>query len=254
MTQYNVYIKTAYDDFNIMGLTSEQLVKLVTCYKNGDTEFTIGGKKHWIDAIHEIKVFTHENKYAPSDFRVQAIQGGHGTKSFGGKFYLRPKVLAAAGKDVTNEFIGDSAFGEAKTSATATTVLKPFVDLTRIEELRNTKNDKFDLTRLIKFCEELNDNYSNDNYLSVAMLGRSIINHVPPIFGFTTFNEVANNYGGASFKKITNHLNITMRGIADSFLHDPIRKKESLPNATQVDFSQDLDFLLAEVVRKLNEK
>lgn len=107
----------------------------------------------------------------------------------------------------------------------------------------------FDFRRLVRFCEELNDNYSRGNCLSVAMIGRSILNHVPPLFGFLTFNEVANNYGSKSFKKSMNHLNNSLRNIADSFLHDTIRKRESLPTLNQVDFRQDMDVLLGEIVR-----
>jgi hypothetical protein len=40
-----------------------------------------------------------------------------------------------------------------------------------------------------------------------------------------------------------------LRKIADGFLHQPIRKAESLPTSTQVDFRQPLDQLLGEIVR-----
>ena len=45
------------------------------------------------------------------------------------------------------------------------------------------------------------------------------------------------------------HLNGTMRHIADSYLHLTIRKSETLPNATQVNFSKEMDVLLEEIVR-----
>lgn len=47
------------------------------------------------------------------------------------------------------------------------------------------------------------------------------------------------------------HLQKSSRKIADSHLHIMIRKKEVLPNATQVDFKNDLDRLLGEIVRIL---
>lgn len=47
------------------------------------------------------------------------------------------------------------------------------------------------------------------------------------------------------------HLDKSLRKIADSFLHTQIRKKETIPNATQVDFRRDLDVLLGEIVRIL---
>lgn len=127
-----------------------------------------------------------------------------------------------------------------------------FVDLGRIEELQAITSSNFDLSKLIRLCEELNICYANDCFLSVAMLGRAILDHVPPIFGLAKFSEVANNYRGAkSFKKSMEHLENSLRNIADHHLHVRIRNKESLPTGTQVNFSADLDVLLAEIVRLL---
>lgn len=252
---YNLYFATQMDTFNIMGLTENKLEKVITAYKGGQTEFTLSGKKYWIDNIHEFLIFTHEHKLDPVAFEKEAKRQGYERIS-GGMYYLNPEALEMAGKNVTDEIIGDAEFGIASivNAMPTATLAKIFVEVNRIEELKNVSNSNFDLTRLIRFCEEINANYSNENYLSVAMLGRSIINHIPPIFGFATFADVCSQYGGASFKKIASHLNFTMRGIADSFLHDKIRMKESLPNSTQVNFAQDLDVLLAEIVRKLNEE
>lgn len=124
-----------------------------------------------------------------------------------------------------------------------------FIDESRIKELEEIKSENFDLTKLIALCRELNSNYKVGNLLTVSMLSRAIIDHIPPIFGLNTFNEVANNYGTKSFKKNMLNLNNSLRNIADSYLHQTIRKKESLPNKTQIDFKNDLDVLLAEVIR-----
>jgi hypothetical protein len=124
-----------------------------------------------------------------------------------------------------------------------------FINAHRINELENIQNDKFDFTKLIKMLCEINDSFSLGNYFSVAMLCRSVINHIPPIFDFETFNQVASNYGGKSFKKNMLNLNESMKNIADNYLHEKIRKKEVLPNENQVDFSRDLDVLLGEIVR-----
>jgi hypothetical protein len=99
-------------------------------------------------------------------------------------------------------------------------------------------------------CDELNVAHDNDCFMSIAMLVRGIVDHVPPIFGCVSFNEVANNYSGAtSFKKSMQNLNHSLRNIADAYLHVQIRAKESTPTAVQVNFSADLDVLLAEVLR-----
>jgi hypothetical protein len=84
------------------------------------------------------------------------------------------------------------------------------------------------------------------------MLTRAILDHVPPIFGSTKFGEVANNYAGAkSFKESMLNLENSSRKISDQYLHVQVRTKETLPTVRQVDFSNDLDVLLAEIVRIL---
>ena len=86
--------------------------------------------------------------------------------------------------------------------------------------------------------------------MAISMITRTIINHVPPVFGCKTFDEVVNNYSsGKSFKSSTAHLNNSLRNIADMYLHLPVRQKESLPSFVQVDFRADLDGLLGEVIR-----
>jgi hypothetical protein len=127
-----------------------------------------------------------------------------------------------------------------------------YVDEARIAELQVIKSEQFDLARLIELCRELNICYSNGCYLAVAMLTRALIDHVPPIFGAKTFSEITNsNSGSRSFRDSMQHLGNSCRRIADAHLHVQIRGKEVLPNKTQVNFSNDLDVLLGEIVRLL---
>lgn len=127
-----------------------------------------------------------------------------------------------------------------------------FVDESRFDRLKSIKSQQYDLTRLIELCKELNICYANQSYLAVAMLTRALLDHVPPIFGFNTFAEVANSYKGSrSFKDSMLHLDNSCRKIADAHLHVPIQKKEVLPSKTQVNFTNDVDVLLAEIIRIL---
>ncbi len=127
-----------------------------------------------------------------------------------------------------------------------------FVDPTRITELSALSPVNFDLSRLAEMCKELNTCFSQRCYYATAMLTRSILDHIPPIFGKKSFGEVANNYGGTkSFKASMSHLDISSRSIADASLHTQIRNSETLLNETQVNFSNDLDVLLAEIIRLL---
>jgi len=128
----------------------------------------------------------------------------------------------------------------------------PFVDERRIAELAAIKGPYYDLQKLVALCEELNKTYRGECYFSVAMLTRAILDHVPPIFAASSFAEVANNYSGASsFRRSMQNLEKSSRNISDAHLHVQIRGKEVLPTRTQVNFSNDLDVLLAEVVRVL---
>ncbi|HUV07200.1 MAG TPA: hypothetical protein VMX75_05690 [Spirochaetia bacterium] len=129
---------------------------------------------------------------------------------------------------------------------------EPYVDPTRIQELKNITGTRFDLLKLIELCEELNISHSKKVILAIPTLVRSILDHVPPIFGQKSFKEVLNNYSGAkSFKDSMTNLENSSRKIADAFLHTQIRAKESLPTETQVNFKNDLDVLLQEIVRLL---
>jgi len=125
-----------------------------------------------------------------------------------------------------------------------------FVDTSRIEELRKISTSNFDFTKLIEYCDELNVCYKNECFLAVAMLTRAIIDHIPPLFDVKDFQTVYGQNGTKSFKEHMIHLDKSLRKIADSYLHNQIRNKEILPNQTQVNFSQDLDVLLAEICRQ----
>lgn len=130
---------------------------------------------------------------------------------------------------------------------------KPYVDHTRIIALQNMGAGSWDFSRLVELCREINIAAANRCHMSTAMLLRTILNHVPPVLGFATFAEVASNYGGPktnkSFKGNMQRLEGSLRNIADMHLHSPIRPREDVPTAVQVDFAADLDVLLGEVIR-----
>lgn len=133
---------------------------------------------------------------------------------------------------------------------TNSTGVRNYVDPTRIQQVGAISSDEFDTIKLVKICEELNIANSNSCYMTIAMLVRAIIDHVPPMLGYENFKEVANNYDGTrSFSDSMKHLEESMRKISDSILHTKIRKKEILPTFVQVDFSADLDVLLGEIIR-----
>lgn len=131
-------------------------------------------------------------------------------------------------------------------------MLETYIDGSRLEEFKCISKKDYDLTKLIRILEEINLCNRKGCYLATILLVRALIDHVPPIFVCKTFSEVANNYKGSkSFKESMQRLEKSSRNIADQHLHCQIRKTEVLPNKTQVDFRNDVDVLLAEVVRIL---
>lgn len=130
---------------------------------------------------------------------------------------------------------------------------KPYVDLSRIAALQSMSGGTWDFSRLVELCRELNVAHAHRCHMTTAMLLRTILNHVPPVLGFPTFEQLASNYGGPksnkSFKGNMQRLQTSLRNIADMHLHSPIRTREDVPTAVQVDFAADLDVLLGEVIR-----
>lgn len=127
-----------------------------------------------------------------------------------------------------------------------------YVDEARIADLRRLESPDFDLRKLVALCEELNQCYRSQCYHAVAALNRGVIDHVAPVFGFRTFGEVVNNYSGTrSFKDCVQRLNEAARKIADAHLHTPVRASEVLPTRVQVNFSNEIDVLLGEILRLL---
>jgi hypothetical protein len=127
------------------------------------------------------------------------------------------------------------------------------IDAERLQQLKALTATKLDVTRLVALCEELNKCYAQNCFMAVAALTRALLDHVPPVFGCATFTEVANNYKGAkSFRESMRHLDNSARKVGDAHLHVQMRSKEILPTQTQVNFSNDLDVLLGEVVRVLS--
>lgn len=168
---------------------------------------------------------------------------------------FKPEAFLLLGEEVTDDIIGDSGFGEKGMALELIEekLSTDFVDPKRIAEIQVIQCEKFDLSRLLVLCDEINVAYRSECVLSVGMLLRAIMDYVPPIFGFASFNELAHNYkdGGRSHGKLFKNLQNSFRNTADGYLHTQARKKDSIPLMKQVDYQSELDILLSEVVRIL---
>ena len=121
----------------------------------------------------------------------------------------------------------------------------------KLESL-HSQFSSFDLARLIAYSKEINICFSTKSYFACAMLMRGSIDHVPPIFGVNGFAEVANSRP-KSIKKSFLDLDTSLRNIADSFLHQHIRKKETLPNKNHIDFKANFNVFISEIIRYVEE-
>lgn len=176
----------------------------------------------------------------------------HAVNSGSGGFFGGPS-LAAVGEAaaITRGAVNHIRRQHLVGNATVRPTKQPYVDPSRLHAIRTATSSKWDFARLAQMCGELNVAHENECHMSVAMLVRAVVDHVPPIFGCRNFSDVANNYAGAaSFKKSMAHLDKSLRNIADAHLHSQIRRRESIPTGAQVNvFSADLDVLLSEVLR-----
>jgi hypothetical protein len=128
-----------------------------------------------------------------------------------------------------------------------------FVDPSVIEALRQCHNKKYDLAKVVRFCEELNSSYSSGNYLASSLLIRALLNHVPPVFGHTAFQQVVSQ-SAKSVKDLLKPLEEIARDVADLHTHSLIRHKESLPTKSQVEpFKANLEVLLHELIARVQE-
>ncbi len=128
-----------------------------------------------------------------------------------------------------------------------------FLNTDVLLKLKSVKSSQFDTTKLIKFCEELNDAYSRANYFTCTLLIRAVMNHIPPIFGYQNFLQVVAN-SGKSIKKIFSLLEDQARPIADLHTHILIRSKEQLPTKHQIEpYKASFEILIQEIIVKLQE-
>ncbi|MCK4358418.1 MAG: hypothetical protein KAW92_06695 [Candidatus Cloacimonetes bacterium] len=197
-----------------------------------------------VDLLDDI--FGENNFYTTNIFHtINTSSKGH----FGGPSFACVKDVVALINAAHKKYMRNISKKHDSNSATNR---QNYVELSRINELKSIKNPNYDLTRLIRLCEELNIAYQYHCFMSIAMIMRAIIDHIPPIFGVRTFVQLASNYNnGKSFKKLMMKLENSLRNIANSHLHKQIGKREVLPTFTQVNFSAELDVLLSEIIKIL---
>lgn len=244
--RYSVCIETPNTFYNIGQLTKEEVELISSAFEEKLDDFFLSGRKHDIKDIKVFKVFSYENveEYTAA-INSDEIKGE--AYIVANRAYFKPYSLAKVFPDVTNDFIRKFSVSRKNIDI----IEYPYVNKTRLDELRNISSANFDLKRLLKLCDEINYTFSNKCFISTIILVRALLDHIPPIFGKRTFTEIANNHGGKSFKDSMDFLDKSSRKIADLYLHTHISNKESIPVEQQVNYSQPLDVLLTEIIKIL---
>ncbi|MFA7444391.1 MAG: hypothetical protein WCY89_00455 [Flavobacteriaceae bacterium] len=251
--RYNLIISTFLSTYNILLVNEENLLKIIDAYNRGSSSFFIDGERYSFERLRRIKIYTYEGSEleTASSFYEYAESKNWITRGYMNiSSYIDDDILRNLGKDVTKDFIKNDFGNEKKDQNALVVQIQDYVNSQRIEELRNLNIEKFDLIRLIALCSELNLANSNGMFLSIPILIRAIIDHIPPLFEKSTFSEMTGSVGSKSFQEVMLRLDKSSRKIADSFLHQQIRNKEVLPNETQVNFKNEIDVLLAEIIRR----
>jgi len=174
---------------------------------------------------------------------LNGIDGNIDTSTISEAHILHSKLVPII--DYLNEIKDDENYSERMRTNNS------FVDEKVLKKLKNIKNPNFDLSKLIRFIEELNEAYKYGNYLSSILLLRAIMNHIPPIFGLSTFSQIVAQ-SHRSIKSILGRLEEDARPIADLHTHIMIHKLEHLPTKNQIEpYKSSLEILLNEIINKL---
>lgn len=109
---YNIYFDCG-SYYNLMGIDKDELDIVVNAYLNGDGKFTLAGKEYSIHHLREIQIFTNEHESTPERFHEDCFQYELFTYDSWGN-YLSPKILSAAGTNITKKIIGHKPYGNNK--------------------------------------------------------------------------------------------------------------------------------------------
>ena len=131
---------------------------------------------------------------------------------------------------------------------------KDFIEKERIDEIRNIQSPKFDTKKLLKILEEINDASVKWNFITIGVLCRVFIDHIPPIFwNAKNFWQVIAELrvkNDRSLKEIFETIQ-NFKPISDLILHEQISQTVTLPNESILSIKPQFDRLLQEVIKKL---
>lgn len=243
--------------FNILVVNEDKVAKIVNAYLKGEGKFTLAGETYSFGRnVRILRIFESKNEFSKEE--IAALNKNNGSiRNLDGSRCLRPDQLLEFGAEVTEQFVGDRSFGSEKEKKVLES--ENFINQTRIEALEEINmNCPYDLSKLVNLCIEINDNYTRGNYYSVALLLRTMLNHVPPAFnGKESFDQVLAELNGPKHKtkkEILGRLHELQRKFADLLTHERLREFEPEMTLQQVLFIPEVDYLLQEVATELKKQ
>lgn len=141
---------------------------------------------------------------------------------------------------------------ESKTEPSETKVASApqsnYASLELIKKLELLNQKPLFTLKLTSLLDELNVAYANNMVYACHALLRSVLDHVPPIFGSNDFNAVADNYSWGRTDKAHMKALKDFRNSADDALHKQIRKTDVLLELQGIPNHRALNVLLSEAV------
>ena len=136
----------------------------------------------------------------------------------------------------------------------ATALHVQIIDPALIARIEEIEHFRVDTSSLVRMCREINSSYAHGNVLATALLMRTVMNHIPPVFGFETFAQFVASTG-RSLKESFTHLENGLRKVADFHTHRKMETSECYPSAAQVEpFKPQFELLMQQIVARLENE
>ncbi|SEB31625.1 hypothetical protein SAMN04490357_0185 [Streptomyces misionensis] len=132
----------------------------------------------------------------------------------------------------------------------------PYIDPALLDDLEDAaKQTTWKVHKLLDLARELNANHEAGHPYASAALVRAILDHIPPVFGFREYKQLASQYvfavrrtDGAHAKKL-----LDFRDIADDALHRPISPNVPVIQMGDLPEPARLNAILQELVAVLRK-
>lgn len=191
------------------------------------------------EKAEEIREQIQESFYEIEDSIYKALGGNPIVSVFGTRYPVFETALSGANstaafhtikhvpqllKKATAYYKKGNKVSKPRPDSSATYISKEIITL--VEKL---KEHGFDTKKLLSLIEELNFNYASQNPYATLSLIRAIIDHIPPLLGFSNYKESAKNYKWPSRSDKNYALNLVNdKHISHDSLHRQITNERDL--------------------------